>query len=53
MDRLENQNSFHDVEWIKTALLDSLISVYSAYQNSFHDVEWIKTNSGLSGVARL
>jgi len=42
----ENQNSFHDVEWIKTQGVGrTILSCQLCYQNSFHDVEWIKTVS--------
>jgi len=38
------QNSFHDVEWIKTCdFITSAGRLSLADQNSFHDVEWIKT----------
>ncbi len=44
---LNDQNSFHDVEWIKTHTRrrrsDKTLLLN---QNSFHDVEWIKTGVG-------
>ena len=37
------QNSFHDVEWIKTVSNTLHSQSFYENQNSFHDVEWIKT----------
>ena len=47
---LPYQNSFHDVEWIKTGLVVSSSLLRMVNQNSFHDVEWIKTSNCLSGI---